>query len=140
MAAGEAMLAQTAVEGGEHPAPGTNQSEPSSRVSPPRKRSTHKGDGRTKLIAALTKYHQYADDGCLNPAPIGNNELARLADVSPSTASLFFDKEFEGHDKYCVVCRDVGRLVDSLKALNGDFSPHDLYGRRPVGEDHPDAD
>jgi hypothetical protein len=78
--------------------------------------------------------------------PIGNNKLARQAEVSPSTAKDFFDKEFggpqreKGHAKYKVVCRDAGRLVDSLKTLNGEFSPHDLYGRRPVGDDERDED
>jgi hypothetical protein len=28
----------------------------------------------------------------------------------------------------------AGRLADSLKALNGEFAPHELYGRRPAGE------
>ena len=61
--------------------------------------------------------------------------LATLAGVSPSTASAFFADKFQGYAKYRVVCRDAGRLADSLKALNGEFSPHDLYGRRPAGED-----
>jgi len=107
------------------------------------KRSTGKGEARVKLIAALTKYHQYADGGCLNLEPIGNNELARLADVSKSRTSEFFCNEFNkgnkgGRAKYRVICRDAGRLADSLKALNGEFSPHDLYGRRPPGEEQRD--
>jgi hypothetical protein len=36
------------------------------------KRSTGRGDGRVKLIAALTKHHEYANGGCINLAPIGN--------------------------------------------------------------------
>jgi hypothetical protein len=36
------------------------------------KRSTEKGEAQTKLIAALTKHHQYADGGCLNFEPTGN--------------------------------------------------------------------
>jgi hypothetical protein len=101
-------------------------------------RSTERGEGRAKLIAALTKHHQYADGGCLNPEPIGNNELANAADVAPSTASAFFNNEFQGHMKYRAVCRDAGKLADSLKALNGEFSPYELYGRRPPGEDNRD--
>src|SRR5262249_53576244 len=46
------------------------------------KRSTEWGAARAKIIAALTKHHQYADGGCLNLEPIGNNELARKAGVS----------------------------------------------------------
>src|SRR5262249_5272125 len=94
-------------------------------TEPTRKRSTERGEGRAKLIAALTKHHQYADGGCLNPEPIGNNELARQAGVSDSTASAFFNNEFEGHTRYKALCRDLGRLVAALKLLNNEFSPHD---------------
>lgn len=109
------------------------------------KRSTEKGEGRAKLIAALTKHHQYADDDCLNLDPIGNNELARLAEVSESTASAFFNNEFNqgesgGHATYRVICCDPSRLADSLKVLNGEFSPHHLYGRTPPGERERDDD
>jgi hypothetical protein len=109
------------------------------------KRSTEKGEGQSKLIAALTKHHQYADDCCPNTEPIGVRALARLAEVDPSTASVFFNVKFNRGEKkgwsvYRVVCRDAGRLVDSLKALNDEFSPHDLYGRRPRGEDDNDRD
>jgi len=99
------------------------------------KRSTERGEGRAKLIAALTKHHQYADGGCLNLEPIGNNELAKAAGVSPSTASAFFNNKFKGHTKYKALCRDSGRLAAALKLLNNEFSPDDLYGRRPAGED-----
>jgi hypothetical protein len=98
------------------------------------KRSTQKGDGRTKLIGALTKHHQYADGGCLNLVPIGNNELAKAADVSPSTASSFFNKKFQGHMRYKTLCQDSGGLVTALKLLNNEFAPHYLYGSRPSDE------
>jgi len=96
-----------------------------------KKRSTERGEGRTKLIAALIAHHKYAGGSCLNPAPIGNNELAKAAAVSTSTASTFFNKEFEGHTKYRAICRDIGKLVNSLKLLSGEFSPHVLYGSEP---------
>ncbi len=104
------------------------------------KRSTERGEGRVKLIAALTKHHKYADGGCLNLAPIGNNELARLAVVSDSTASAFFTKEFEGHTKYRALCGDATRLVASLKLLNQEFSPYHLFGGKPPDEDDRDAE
>ncbi|MGD9722626.1 MAG: hypothetical protein AB7O59_14945 [Pirellulales bacterium] len=109
------------------------------------KRSTEKGEGRAKLIAALTKHHRYADGGCLNLDPIGNNELARLAEVSESTASAFFNNEFNqgesgGYATYRIICCDPSRLADSLKVLNGEFSPHHLYGRTPPGERERDDD
>jgi hypothetical protein len=111
-------------------APGILHGEPAADVKPSGrtpKRSTERGEGRAKLIAALTKHHQYADGGCLNLEPVGNNELAKAAGVSPSTASAFFNDKFQGHAKYRAVCRDAGRLADSLKALNGEFSPYELW-------------
>ena len=93
-----------------------------------RKRSTERGEGRAKLIAALTKHHQYADGGCLNQDPIGNNELAKAAGVSPSTASAFFHDEFRGHKNYQALCRDVGKLAAALKLLNDEFAPYHLLG------------
>ena len=99
------------------------------------KRSTQRGDGRAKLISLLTAHHKYEKGSCMNPEPIGNNDLARKAGVEESTASAFFKKEFKGYSKYRACCGDVGRLADALTALNGEFSPHDLYGRRPPGED-----
>jgi hypothetical protein len=103
-----------------------------------KKRSTERGEGQAKLIAALTKHHQYADGGCLNLEPIGNNELAKAAGVSPSTASAFFKNQFEGHTEYKALCRDTGLLVAVIKLLNNEFSPHNLYSRRPPGEDDRD--
>jgi hypothetical protein len=93
-----------------------------------RKRSTERGEGRAKLIAALTKHHQYADGGCLNLEPIGNNELAKAAGVSPSTASAFFNEKFQGHTKYKALCRDAGKLAVTLKLLNDEFAPYHLLG------------
>jgi hypothetical protein len=111
-------------------------------TAPTRKRSTERGEGRAKLIAALTKHHQYADGGCLNLEPIGNNKLARLAGVAKRTASAFFDREFQGHGKYRAICVDAGRLAAALKLLNGEFSPHLLYGSNPPekSEREDDAD
>jgi len=99
------------------------------------KRSTERGEGRAKLIAALTKHHKYADGSCLNLEPVGNNELARLAEVSESTASAFFNKQFGGHTKYRAMCSDATRLIAALKLLNQEFSPHHLFGAKPPGED-----
>jgi len=92
------------------------------------KRSTERGEGRLKLIAALTKHHQYADGGCLNLEPVGCNELAKAAGVSPSTASAFFNDKFQGHTKYKALCRDAGKLTAALKLLNDEFAPYHLLG------------
>jgi hypothetical protein len=97
-------------------------------TEPAPKRSTENGEALTKLIAALTKHHQYADGGCLNLAPVGNNKLARAAGVARSTASAFFNDKFQGHRKYKVYCRDAGKLTAALKLLNDEFTPHHLLG------------
>ena len=98
------------------------------------KRSTESGEGRVKLIASLTLHHRYADGSCLNLEPIGNNELAREAEVSRATASGFFKNEFKGYKGYRIACRDATRLVGLLKLLNQEFSPHHLFGDKPPGE------
>ncbi len=98
------------------------------------KRSTEKGEAETKLIAALTQHHKYSDGSCLNLNPIGNNQLAEMADVSNSTASKFFKDRFDGHTKYRSACRDMSKLVAALKLLNQEFSPHHLFGKSPPTE------
>ena len=98
------------------------------------KKSTRKGEGRDKLIAALTKHHKYADGGSLNLEPIGNNELARAAGVGQSTASEFFTDAFKGYGKYRTACQDSAKLTAMLKLLNGEFSPYHLMGSVPPGE------
>jgi hypothetical protein len=110
-------------------------------VPPKAKRSTVRGEGQVKLIAALTKHHKYAEGGCLNQDPVSNNQLARQAKVSPSTASSFFRKQFGGHAKYRRMCLDSTGLATALKLINGEFAPLHLYGTRPPGEDeHEDED
>jgi hypothetical protein len=109
------------------------------------KRSTEGGDAESKIVAELTRHHKYADGGCLNLEPIGVNELARQAGVASSTASEFFNRQFNsgenrGHSKYRVICRNAGRLADSIKALRKEFSPHDLFGRQPPNEVDRDTD
>lgn len=110
---------------------------------PPSKTTTKKAastrgraqrNAKAMLVAVLTKHHKYAEGSCLNLEPVGNNELAKAAGVSASTASGFFQDEFEGHAQYTTLCRDAGKLIAALKLLNGEFAPHHLYGRRPAGE------
>jgi hypothetical protein len=98
------------------------------------KRSTERGQAQLRIVATLTKHHNYSNGSCLNLEPMGNNELAREAEVSTSTASAFFTAKFKGYGKYRMVCRDPGKLAYSLKALNGEFSPYHLYGCRPANE------
>ena len=90
------------------------------------KRSTLRGDGRAKMVAALTKYHEYSDESCLNQAPIGVGKLAKLANVSKSTASSFFTAQFGGWKQYRATCQDTGSLIGALKTLNGEFTPLEL--------------
>jgi hypothetical protein len=115
---------------------GGREEEPRTRNSSKKsKKITKKGGAPTKLIAALTLHHKYADGGCLILEPIGSNKLAKLAGVAKSTASKFFMDQFEGHDRYRVICREVTTLIASLKMLNNEFSPSDLCRRRPGNED-----
>jgi hypothetical protein len=95
----------------------------SARISRPKS-----GDSRDKLIAALTLHHKYENGSCLNFEPIGNNKLAKAAQVSASTASAFFQKEFGGYSKYRFSCRDKQNLVGCMKLLNGEVSPRHLLG------------
>lgn len=95
------------------------------------KQSTERGDGQTKLIGALTEHHKYANGSVLNPMHVGNNELAKKAGVSPSTASAFFNAQFDGHTKYKAICRDSGKLAAALKMLNGEFAPSVFLGIDP---------
>jgi hypothetical protein len=115
--------------------PAAEQSAGDSETPKKAKRSTERGEGLVKLIAALSKHHKYADGSCLNLEPVGNNELARLAEVSESTASVFFNKQFGGHTAYRAICSDAARLIAALKLLNQDFSPHHLFGAKPPGDD-----
>jgi hypothetical protein len=137
----EALSLEAAMDRLEAPTPPGGQADPAPPATPggpPKrnaKRSTKKGDGRVKLIAALTKHHDYANGSCLNTEPINNNELARLAGVDKATASAFFKKEFAEHSKYVARCRDAAGLAAALKLLNGEFAPKDLCGHRPAGED-----
>lgn len=102
------------------------------------KKSTERGEGQLKIIAALSMHHKYANGSCLNYEPIANNDLARKANVAESTASAFFKKEFQGHAKYRAACRCQSTLLTALKMLNRDFSPHILFGRTPPGEGRDD--
>jgi hypothetical protein len=99
------------------------------------KRSSAKGDARRKIIAALTKHHQYADGSCLNIEPIGVNELSRRltrgksSGVAVASVSRFFRDEFGGHSRYANwYCGDDPRLIAALKKLNDDYTVDLLFG------------
>jgi hypothetical protein len=112
-----------------------------------KKKSTVKGEAQEKIISALTLHHRYQDGSCLNQEPIKVGELARGVEVAKSSVSRFFKKRFgvgepkkDGHKKYIGVCRDTGRLVASLRLLNREYSPSDLYGRNPPNEGQKEED
>ena len=98
-------------------------SEPTPEPRRELKRSTVRGEAHSKMIAALTKHHEYADGGCLNYEPIGSNDLARLAGVSKSSASEFFNKEFGRYLDYRFMCSHEKNLLAAIKMLNGEFRP-----------------
>jgi hypothetical protein len=101
------------------------------------KKGTAKGDAYTKLVAALTRHHQYADGGCGNFEPISASQLAEDAEVAESSASRFLKKVFGGYAAYCAACRDGVTLARRLRQLNGDYSDDALYdGQCPPDEGH----
>lgn len=104
------------------------------------KKSTERGEGRVKLIAALTAHHRYADGSALHQEPVGNNALARAAGVDKATASDFFKKDFGGYGNYRVMCKDATRLVCALKLLNGEFRPRELNVPRSDAWERPEED
>ena len=87
------------------------------------KRSTEKGEAREKLISALTLHHQYSNGSCLNQEPIGNNQLALIARVSPASASAFFKKQFGGYRNYRRICSNTNNLIAALKVFNNEIFP-----------------
>jgi hypothetical protein len=116
--------------GQQTPEPGLNKVKSANQP----KRSTERGEGRVKIIAALTKHHQYDKGSCLCMEPIGVNELARLAEVSKATVSRFFNSAFNdcaqgGHARYRGVCHDSATLGHALKLLRGEFTPSILFKR-----------
>ena len=106
------------------------------------KKSTSKGDAQTKIIGALSAYHQFDGDDCLNLEPIGNNELARLAEVSTSTVSLFIKQQFAekdasqgvGRQKYRAACSNGYRLAVAIKKIRDELTPTMLWNSLP--DDH----
>jgi len=108
------------------------------------KKTTSKGDAQIKIIGALSSHHQFDGDECLNLEPIGNNELARLGEVSQSSASLFFQKQFasgdstsgEGLRKYRGACRSSYTLSLEIKRIRDELIPTELWNSLPV--DHED--
>jgi hypothetical protein len=102
------------------------------------RRTRHSGDSATttKIIAALTEHHRYADGSCLVDEPIENNELARKARVAKATASTFFRKKFYSHYGYKSICGNKSKLVASLKMLNGEFAPRVLLRSDPSDTNH----
>ena len=102
------------------------------------KRSTERGEAEAKLIAALTKHHQYAEGGCMKWDPIGSNVLAEKAKVGKGSANRFFNKWFgsakeakDGYRNYRIACNGKDKLIAILKSMNGDMPrPGEvLFGR-----------
>jgi hypothetical protein len=111
-----------------------------------RKRSTQRGEAKAKILSALLAHHRYDNGSCGNLEPMGVNELARQANVAASSVTGFFNSQFggrereDGHYNYKVVCMHPARLAESLKVLDGGFSPHELFGRNPRNEGNWDED
>lgn len=89
-------------------------------------------DNQILMAAALTKHHKYSDGECKNSAPIGSNELTRLAGLPQRNGTTFFQKFFGSHEDYIRLCECEKRLTAGIKSLNGEFRPRDfLHVRTP---------
>jgi len=108
-----------------------------SRLPRPKK-STTAGDARAKLIAALLKHHGYENGCCINYDPIGNNALARLADVAGSSASKFMKSEAGGYAKYRTTCRNTTALNAALAALAGERPARAIFNPTRIAAPDPD--
>jgi hypothetical protein len=116
------------------PGPGVQKLGASKEPKKP-KRSTEPGEAQVKIVSAFSAHHRYENGVCLNMIPIGNNELARAAEVSQDRASAFFKDKFGSHGQYKALChRDPAGISKVLKALNGDYAIDDTYGDQPPGE------
>jgi hypothetical protein len=112
------------------------------------KRSTERGEGEAKLIAALTKHHQYAEGGCMKWDPINSNGLAEKAKAGKGSANRFFNKWFgsakkakDGYRNYRITCNGKDKLIAILKSMNGDMPRPGvvLFGREvPDEAENPD--
>ncbi len=99
------------------------------------------GELRHTLIGELTRHHQYEEVCVLNPEPIKVRKLAAAAEVSVSTSSEFFRREFGGYKKYRIICLNTGSLLHWLQRLNGEEMPKHLLGLDGDGEVYrPNAD
>ncbi len=99
----------------------------------PPKRSTVKGEARDKIIAGLTKHHEYSDGSCLNTDPIQVGGFANSIGVSKASVSDFLKKEFgkPGYQTYRIACNDASKLGHALKIINGELTPRILFN--PLG-------
>jgi hypothetical protein len=83
---------------------------------------TEPTDSQTKIIAALTQYHVYPD-GPYTDEPLSARKLAKLSNVSPTTATKFFDSELiGGQGKYETYCQSIEKLKFFLRRINGELS------------------
>jgi len=85
-------------------------------------------DTKALIVAALNEHHGYSNGNCKKDVGhVGVNKLAKYLSLSPSTVSVFFKKEFGGHDNYRIGCGNLGNLAKALKILNGELTPGILY-------------
>ena len=132
----EAILSRAEAEGEAQAEAGDQK-----KINPVPKASsgtTSPGSARLKIVAAITKHHEYATDSCLNTEPIGGNALAKLAEVGAGSVTNFFAKNFGSHVKYTHVCQAPATLATYLKAINAGFSPWTTFGEVPGESDHDD--
>lgn len=103
------------------------------------------GTAAPKILAALTKHHQYKDRGCMNHDPIGSNELAKAAKVGAGSVSAFWKSRFESqhgakdgtYDHYKQACFK-NSIAIYLALWNGEAADHKLLTNQRGDEDEGD--
>lgn len=88
---------------------------------------TRKGAQSLRLVAFLTKHHEYEAGHADNYTPAESRDIASGAKVRPSTVSDFLKREFpctdSPRDGYIAACRNQAKLLLWLMVKHGDQLP-----------------
>ena len=110
-------------------------------AKPKRAARAGKGDQTEKIVAWLTKHHEYEAGRVHNYNPAESRDIAVGARVPPNTVSNFLGKAFPGgerpRDGYLRACRDESTLLHWFQRKHDDPLPP--RNRKPITID-PDSE
>lgn len=91
------------------------------------KPSRPRGAAQEALQGALEDWHKFDGESVGITDPILSNELRRRAgddgkNVGASAAQLFWERVFDGHPSYRIICQSPASLVARLKLARGEVS------------------